>query len=330
MKKLLAILATSIVALTACGPRDAKTSSDGKTITVAFNQSKSHPQHLALREFGDELERQTKGRYKLNIQPNAILGSQTETLEMVQGGTLEMTLVSSSLLENYNSNYTAISLPYVYDSLKHQKAVFESDVFDELLASTTGKGFQAVAAYTAGARSVYTKTPINTKADLAGKKIRVMESESKVAMMNAMGGVGTPMSQGEVYTAIQQGIIDGGENNEVTYTDLKHYEVAPYFSYTEHLMVPDLVVVNNSFYNSMSAEDKTVFDALIQKSVEREFALWNESVETAKQTAINKGAKFIEPDKAEFKNASLALNEKTLASDSAMKATYDKIRALAD
>ncbi|WOO87080.1 TRAP transporter substrate-binding protein [Mollicutes bacterium LVI A0039] len=328
MKKIITLLAAFILVLAGCGSSADGTSS--QKITIAFNQSESHPQYIALSEFAEKFEEQTEGRYEIDIQANEILGSQKETLEMVQGGTLEMTLVSTSLLENFDDSYVALSLPYVYDSLDHQRTVFSSDAFDELFAKTsTEVGVTPVAAYTAGARNVYTKSPMESAADLSGKKIRVMESQAKVDMMNAMGGVGTPMSQGEVYTAIQQGIIDGGENNEVTFADLKHYEVAPNYYYTEHLMVPDVVVVSNTFFDTMSDSDKEIFNALIEESVTREFELWIEGVEAAKTTATEGGAKFNEIDKTAFQEACFELNEKTLATSEDMTKIYNQIRDLA-
>lgn len=333
MKKLMMLLGAFILVLAGCGSSDssaAEGSADTQKITIAFNQSESHPEYVALREFGDKFEEETEGRYQVDIQANEILGSQKETLEMVQGGTLEMTLVSTSLLENFDSSYVALSLPYVYDNLEHQKAVFESGVFDELYEKTSQEqGFTPVATYTAGSRNVYTKEELTSAEDLSGKKIRVMESQSKVDMMNAMGGVGTPMAQGEVYTAIQQGIIDGGENNEVTYSDLKHYEVAPNYYYTEHLMVPDVVVVSNTFMDTMSAEDQEIFNRLLDESVAKEFDLWTQGVEDAKATAEAGGATFSEIDKTPFQEACYALNDETIAADENMKAIYDQIRALA-
>src|SRR5690606_4976317 len=126
-----------------------------------------------------------------------------------------------------------------------QKEVFTTDILDELFASTEENGFFVAGSFTAGSRNIYTDKPIETPEDLAGYKIRVMESDTMVKMLELMGGVGTPMGQGEVYTAVQQGVLEGGENNEVTYADLKHYEIAPYFSYTQHLMVPDLIIIND-------------------------------------------------------------------------------------
>lgn len=146
-------------------------------------------------------------------------------------------------MENVNSDFAVLGLPYAYDSVEHQKKVFTSGILDEVFESTSANKFNVMAAFTAGSRCVDTDKPIHTPEDLEGYKIRVMESPTCISMLNDMGGVATPMSQGEVYTAIQQGTIEGGENNEVTYADLKHYEVAPYLLYTKWLCVIYLIVL---------------------------------------------------------------------------------------
>ena len=158
--------------------------------------------------------------------------------------------------------------------------MFLSDILKPLFKSVSSNGFEVVGIFTAGARCVYTNKAITKPEDLNGYKIRVMQSDTMKKMLDSMGGIGTPMGQGEVYTAIQQGVIEGGENNEVTYADLKHYEVAPYFSYTNHLMVPDLIIINEKVYNEMTPENKKIFDDLVKEMIENEFKVWNENEES--------------------------------------------------
>lgn len=296
-------------------------------LQVAFNQSETHPQYKALMEFSDSLFKATDGRYKLDIKPNALLGDQQSTIEMVQDGAVDMSVISNSLMENFNKDFAVLGLPYVYNSVAHQKAVFTSGILDSLFATTKANGFQVVAAFTAGARSIYTDKPIKVPADLAGYKIRVMQSDTMVKTLDAMGAVGTPMGQGEVYTAIQQGVIEGGENNEITYADLKHYEVAPYYSYTRHLMVPDLVIIGNTVFKSMSATDQATFLSLCKQMTDREFVLWNDTIEVAKQQAIAGGAHFSNVDIAPFQNNCLPLIKSLVTSDTA-KALYNSITSL--
>lgn len=298
------------------------------TLKVAFNQSEAHPQYVALKEFGEKLEKETEGQYKLEISPNSLLGDQRAATELVQNGVIQMAVVGNPVVEAFNRDFAVIGLPYIYDSIDHQKDVFLSGVLDELFASTKRNSFEVVGAYTAGARSIYTNKPIETPADLRGYKIRVMQSDTMTRMVNLMGGVGTPMAQGEVYTAIQQGVLEGGENNEVTYADLKHYEVSKYFSYTNHLMVPDLIIINEKLYNGMTAENKAIFDRLMKESVEAEFAAWHENVAASKKLAEDNGAIFVDISMIPFQENVKSLQESVINSSENTKKIYEGIKAL--
>lgn len=331
------VFAASALALsmlvTGCGgdKKDAAKPEQGKTtvLKVSFNQSDKHPQFVALTEMSKKLEEQTKGAYKLDIQPNELLGNQKDSFELVQAGTIQMAVVGNPIVEVVNKDFAAIGLPYVYDSQAHQRKVFTSGILKDLFASTEKNNFNVLGAFTAGARSVYTDKEIKTPDDLKGYKIRVMQSPTMIKMLNAMGGVGTPMGQGEVYTAIQQKTINGGENNEITYADLKHYEVAKVFSNTRHLMVPDLIIINSKTYKDMPADVRATFDKLMAETVNREFDLWDQQIETAKKVAMDKGAKFVEVDIKPFQANCAPLAEEVTKSSPTAKKVYDSIRAAA-
>ena len=335
--KLKLALATSALAVsmlvTGCGG-DSKSPNAGTpgkqtVLKVSFNQSENHPQFKALTEMSKKLEAETKGAYKLDIQPNELLGNQKDSFELVQAGTIQMAMVANSIVENVNKDFAVIGLPYVYDSQEHQKKVFTSGILKELFASTSKNNFEVLTAFTAGARSVYTDKAITSPEDLKGYKIRVMQSSTMIKMLGAMGGVGTPMGQGEVYTAIQQKTINGGENNEITYADLKHYEVAPVFSYTRHLMVPDLLIINSASYKAMPADVRKIFDKLVIETTHREFELWDKQIDSARKTAMDKGAKFIDVDIKPFQANCKALQEDVANSSATSKKLYEAVRELA-
>ena len=300
-----------------------------QVLKVAFNQSENHPQYKALTKFSNQLEEQTKGAYKLEISPNALLGDQRATAELVQNGVIQMSVVGNPVVESFNKDFSVIGLPYLYDNLEHQKKVFLSDVLEPLFKSVSSSGFEVIGAFTAGARCLYTNKPMMKPEDLKGYKFRVMQSDTMKKMVDYMGGIGTPMGQGEVYTAVQQGVIEGGENNEVTYVDLKHYEIAPYFSYTNHLMVPDLIIINEKLYTGMTSENRKIFDSLMKQTIENEFEVWNENVEAAKKIAIENGAKFIEVDIKPFQERVKPLQEEVANSSELTKEIYAKVRELA-
>lgn len=297
-------------------------------IKAAFNQSDKHPQYQSLQEFGQKLSQETDGRYKLTIYPNELLGDQRAALELVQNGAIQMAVVANPLVENYDKTFRMIGMPYVYSGPEHQEKVFTSGILDDLFASTQRYGFEVLTAYTAGARSMYTKNaPTRTIAEMKGKKIRVMQSDTMIKMLSCMGGTGVPMSQGEVYTAVQQGVLDGAENNEITYADLKQYEVAPYFTATRHLMVPDLVVISSHFLNIMSKDDQATLRRLAKESTPNEFKLWKQQIEQAKALASSKGATFTEVDIKPFQ-ASCKKLQSELAETAEQRTLLEKITAL--
>lgn len=297
-------------------------------IKAAFNQSENHPQYKALQEFGKQLSAQTDGRYKINVFPNELLGDQRASLELVQNGAIQMAVVANPLVENYDKDFGVLGLPYIYSGYDHQEKVFTSGILDDLFAETRKMGFEVMTAYTGGARSMYTKGgPITSIEDMKGQKIRVMQSDTMIKTLACMGGTGVPMGQGEVYSAVQQGVLDGAENSEITYFDLKQYEVAPYYSTTQHLMVPDLVVASTYFLDSMSDADKATFNKLIKESTANEFQLWKEQIAESKQAALDKGAKFNEVDITPFRDSCVSLQEE-LVNTARQKDLYKKITAL--
>lgn len=302
---------------------------EAQVLKVAFNQPDNHPQFKAMTELSKKFEERTNGAYKIEIFPNELLGAQRETLEMVQSGTIAMSIVAGSLMENMNPDYTVFNLPYVYDSRDHQMSVLNDQaIVGDLYKSTDAQGLRVLGAFHSGARNVYTKKPVNTPEDLKGLKIRVMESDTNIKMMAAMGGTGTPMGQGEVYTAIQSGVLDGGENNELIYANLKHVEVAPFYSYTQHLMIPDYLVINAPLFTGMSEEHQKIFMEELQAAIKTEVELWDADVAEAKKVAEAAGAKFNTPDIKVFQDAVLPLHQEKVVGDTA-KALYEKVRAAA-
>lgn len=309
-------------------------SSDGGGTTVfkvAFNQTESHPQFKVLEALGDRIKDRTDGRYDMEVFPNETLGSQKDTIELVQAGSIDFSMVSGSLLENFNPDFVVFNLPYVFDSQDHQRSVVnDPEVTGDLFASIEDKGISVQAGFHGGIRNVYnSEKPINTPSDLDGMKIRVIESDTNLRMMELMGGSGTPMGQGEVYTAIQSGVLTGAENNESIFSKLKHAEIAPYYSYTRHLMFPDYLIVNPKTMDKMSAEDQAIFAEELAVAIEEEAGLWVEEVKSSTAAAEAAGAKFNEVDAEAFRTALAPLIKEKLATPTSQD-LYDKVRAAAE
>ncbi|MEK4566753.1 TRAP transporter substrate-binding protein [Alkalihalobacillus sp. FSL R5-0424] len=311
MKRFLAVGAGAIVLLAGCSSDTVSVGAvetpqtDAEIIRISFNQPESNPQYIALEEMGERLNERTNGAYEVLIYPSELLGAQRESIEMVQIGAVDMAVVVGSLMENLVDEFAVFNLPYVFYSKEHQLEVLEDpNIVDDLYASVEKDGMKILGAFHGGVRNVYnTVKPVETPEDLAGMKIRIIDSDTNIQMMSRMGGTGTPMGQGEVYTAIQSGVLDGGENNELIYSNLNHAEIAPYYSYTQHLMVPDYIIGHKNFIDGMSEEHQQIFMEEIQIAVDRQVELFDAEVEQAVQRAEESGATFNEVDMEVFQEA---------------------------
>lgn len=327
--------------LTACsgdGPDtaagDATGASGGEAATVfkvAFNQQPNHPQFRALDAMGDRIKERTDGAYDLEIYPNETLGAQKETIELVQSGAVEFSIVASPLLENFNPDFVVFNLPFTFDSQDHQRETTnDPDIVSELYSSLDDQDLHVLASFHGGVRSMYNaEKPIETPADLEGMKVRVIESDTNIEMIRLMGGTGTPMGMGEVYGALQSGVIDAAENNELTYANVKHAEVAPYFSYTKHLMLPDYLITNPAVMEGLPDDVRAIFEEELAAAVEEEGEIWKTEIEVAKDMATEAGATFNEVDEEAFAEVIRPLTEAKLDNDF-IREIHEKVRAAAE
>ncbi|MDB8711777.1 TRAP transporter substrate-binding protein [Mediterraneibacter gnavus] len=326
MKKLhiagvMLILMISLGLLSGCETTEEKT----QIIRVAFNQPESHPEYKALEDFGEKFKEATNGRYEVEIYPNAVLGDQGAVTEMVRTGAIQLAVVPMSVPESYNSDFAIIAAPYLYDNLEQMETAAREGVFDPLFTTTSKYNFEIVSLYTSGARHIYTDKPIVTPEDLKGYKIRVQDSDAYIQMIDLMGGVGIPMAQSEVYAAVQQHVIEGGENSEVVYNNFKHYEVSPYFSYTNHLVMTDVVAASEKFLDSMDKETREIFDKLIKESMEVEFEEWDKAIEEANEILEEKGVTFVEADVDAFREKCAPLLESIANRSEMTRQIYDDV-----
>lgn len=320
-KKCVCFVLVCMVLVVFTAPVFAKT-----TMKMAFNQDNTHPQYIAMEQFGKKLAERTGGEYTLEIYPSELLGAQKETLEMTQTGSIEMCIVANSLLENWNPDFAVFNLPYISFSVEHQRAVVNDPrIVGALYDSIQNQGIKVLAAFHGGVRNVYAKKAIKTPADLKGLKIRVMQSDTNLSMMNLMGGTGIAMGQGEVYTAIQTGVLDGAENNELIYNSLLQYEVAPFYSYAKHLMLPDMLVISVETWNALPDNVKKIFTEEIPGAVKLEYDSFNLAVKTALAASGTKGVTITNPDIAPFMKAVAPLTESKLSTGTA-KTLYRQIK----
>lgn len=305
---LLLILVVSVVTA-ACSSSDTGTTTDNGEQTfnlqLAHNLAEDHPVHIAITNFVDTVEKETNGTVNITVNANGTLGTEREALEQIQNNVLDMAKVSASTLENFSNVYSAFNVPYIFSDEKHFYDVMDSEITEEIFNSTEDEGFIGLTWFDSGARSFYTADkPINKPEDLKGLKIRTMDTVSAIEMMKILGGSATILPYGEVYTGLQQGIIDGAENNPTALTLGLHGEVAKYYSLDEHTRIPDVLVISSKLWNELSESQKEIIKKAADEAKEEFKISWKESVDKSIEEAQSKyGVEFIYPDKEAFQEA---------------------------
>ena len=327
-KKIKALLLTVVISLSVVGCSSTK-NDEVKVMRVAHNQGEEHPIHLALKEFEKIVEEKTNNEIDIQVYPNELLGGQREAVELTQTGAIDIAVGSISLLESFNKAYSVFNLPYLFNSTEHYHNVMNDEsIMDSIYQSTKESGFVGLTWFDAGSRNMYTTDkPVLKPEDLKGKKIRVQQSQTNIRMMELLGGAATPMSFGEVYTALQQKVIDGAENNELALTNNKHGEVAKYYSYNQHAMIPDILIMNAKLLDSLSEEHRKIILDAVDYINKFEVDAWEDKVNEAVEQSKAMGVEFHYPDIEPFKEKVLPLH-KELTKDEEVKSVYDKIQAI--
>ncbi len=282
-----------------------------KMLKLAHTLNSDHPVHKAMVFMGERLAELSSGTMGVEIYPNGQLGSERQLIELLQIGALSMTKVSTISMEGFSSAMKLFSIPYLFKDNAHFWRVLNSDVGNSLLDTLRDVRLQGLGYYDAGSRSFYmTDAPINTPADLKGKKVRVLPSRTSIEMVEALGGSATPISWGELYTALQQGVVDGAENNPPSYYLSKHYETAKYYTLDEHTAVPDLLIMSRLIYDGLTNEEETWVKAAVAESIVLQRRLWAEASEEALAEVKKAGCEVIYPDKTPFREAVQSMKDK--------------------
>jgi tripartite ATP-independent transporter DctP family solute receptor len=249
----------------------------------------------------DRCEEISGGELTIEIYPSGQLGSEQQCVELVQIGSLAITKVSAAVMESFTEDFRVLGLPYIFRSKEHAFNVLDGEIGKELLLSTEPFLIRGLCFYDAGSRSFYTiDRPINTPDDLKGLKIRVMKSITAMEMVKAQGGSPTPISWGELYTALQSGVVDGAENNPPSFYTSHHYEVCKYYSLNEHTMVPDVLIVSLKVWEKLTDQEKEWLQRAADDSVPVERKLWEESEKESLRIVQEAGVTINYPDKAPF------------------------------
>lgn len=224
-----------------------------------------HPTSRAIESWAQEVEARSSGRIKIQLFHGGALGKSTEVVEYIQSGDVAFSNVSTAFMSSFDKKYDVFSLPYVFRDEEHMEAALTSDFGDYMKNLLVDEGIRGLAFLDSGSRSVYTKgTAVQAPADMDGVKIRVMSSVA-VNSMNALGANGVPIPWGELYTALQTGVVDAAENNPPSVIAGKHYEVCKYYSLTHHFRTPDLFIMSESSYSELPEDLQKILTASIEE-----------------------------------------------------------------
>lgn len=278
-----------------------KTTDEVKHIRLAHGLDINHSVHKAMVKMGEDLTKLSKGALKIEIYPNQQLGTEREILELIQIGSLDMTKVSVATLENFAPKTRILGLPYLFKDREHAFEVLDGPIGQQLLDDGQKYWLKGLGYYDAGSRSFYSKEqPIEHPDDLKGLKIRVMESVTAIDMVNSFGGSPTPISWGELYTSLQQGVVDGAENNPPSFYLSRHYEVCNYYSLNEHTFSPDVLIAGTHFWNKLTDQEQVWFNEAVANSITYQRELWANAEAQALEEVQKAGVQIIRPDKIPF------------------------------
>lgn len=275
--------------------------SDSKTLILAHGMHMTHPVTKAMEFMAERVEEKSNGKLILKIYPNQQLGSERELLELVQISTVDITKVSAANFGMFVPDFRVFELPYLFRNKAHADSVFWGEVGREILLSGTDRNFRGLTYYDAGLRSFYTKEqPVKHPDDLAGLKIRVQESAMAINFINSLNGSPTPISYGELYTALQSGIVDGAENNPPSFYSSRHYEVTNYYSLTQHTGVPDVLLTSTRAWGELTEQERQWLQEAADESADYQRKIWKESVKESMEEVQKAGVEVFNPDRQPF------------------------------
>ncbi|MBB4231815.1 TRAP transporter substrate-binding protein [Rhizobium mongolense] len=302
--------------------------SSAASAQTVLKSSDTHPDGYptveGVKYFGELVKERTKGRYSVEVYHSAQLGEEKDTIEQVRSGVIELNRISMAPFNGTVKETIVPALPYVFRSEEHMHKVMDGAIGDQIKKAFEPAGLVVLAYYDAGARSFYNKTkPISTVADMKGLKFRVIQSDIFVDMVAALGANATPMPYGEVYSAIETGVIDGAENNFPSYDTAKHAEVAKNYSLDEHTILPEVFVMNKVAFDKLTPEDQEIFKQAAKDSVAKQRELWAAKVAESRANVEKLGAQITTPDKQGFIDAMAPVYEKHVTDDVLKKMVED-------
>jgi len=317
------LLLACCLSLWSCGEISNVTS-----LKLAHGLDITHPVHKGMEYMAEVLDKKSEGKMQIEIYPSQQLGTERQCLELLQIGSLAMTKVSGAVMESFAPQTKVLSLPYVFKGREHTYKVQDSPIGRDLLLQSEAFWLRGLGYFDAGQRSFYTKEkPVETPEDLKGLKIRVQPSVTAMNLVRSLGGAPTPISWGELYTALQQGVVDGAENNPPSFYTSRHYEICKYYSLNEHTAVPDILVIGTVAWNSLSEQEQKWLQEAADEAIAFQRKLWVAAEQEALDAVEAAGVTISRPDKSKFVEMTKSLLEE-FKDDKELYSLIQRIQAI--
>ncbi len=293
MKKLITVF-LAMVMVFSCMAIAAHADSS-QTLKLATDAALDYPTTKALSKFCDIVEEKTEGRIKIEIYPSSILGDEVSYLEQLQIGTVDIAKLSIGTINGLYTELQSFNLPFMFKNGEEMWKVLESDIGEKILSGLNAYGLQGLGFTDNGNRNFYTVKPIETIDDFKGMTIRVQQNNIMIKMVECLGANAVNVSANEVYSALQTGVCEGGENNLNTILTESYYEVAPYVTLDSHTTGMDIICINLDLWNSLSAEDQQIMLDAMAEATAYDREIWNASIDEAKAALEASGAIIYTP-----------------------------------
>lgn len=312
--------------LAACAAAGTARAAQPGSLAAADVHPRDYPTVAAVSWINERLVAEFGGEISLRVYHSAQLGSEKDTLELARVGALAITRVHSSVLNNAVPATRILSLPYVFDSTEHMRRAFDGAFGAEILAACERRGLIGLALYDSGSRSFYNaRHPIETPADLHGLKLRVPQSDIFIESVAALGASPTPLAYNVVFSSLSTHLIDGAENNWPSYYTSRHFEIAPYWSESEHAYAPDMLLMSKRVAEALPPRQRDFLVAAARESLPLMRSRWDELVERARRTVLAAGVKVAPIDKPAFRSAVQPMLDRHLR-DPEIRRLYDALR----
>lgn len=317
------------VAALAAGCTPGASQEPGRVLAAAEVHPDGHPVVEAVNWMSEELRRRTDGRLSIRQYPSGQLGAEDDSIGLARFGAVDLCRVAVAALNNAFPETRLWALPYVFGSLEHTRAVVDGDVGRDLLNVFAGRGLVGLAYYDAAPRCLYNvRHPVTEPGQLRGLKIRAPNSDIFLEMLRAMGANPTPLSFGGVFSALQTHLIDGAENNWPSYQSSRQYEVAQYWSDSQHCFSPDALLMSRATFDALSSADQDIVLEVARQSVQVQRRAWDERSATAQAETVAAGVQIAAVDREAFTASVQPLLDRYLA-DPVLRRLYERAQAIA-